>query len=361
MKPSSFLALSFATASSLTTAILCTLFAITFLASCAHSGRIAETGAGAESASGVQRLYAASSQQFGAISGIVADTQGNLIIADAGKNCIHKMHLTNGRVRTLAGGEGTGVADGSREEAQFFSLTDITMDAKGNFVVIDGQRIRRITPRGVVTTFAGSLKRGNEDGLGTNARFNMPVAIAADDAGNVFVADAGNSSVRRINPQGRVETLAFKFGTPTHLTFDKQGRLLVLDRTNACVYALSPETITASQTVASQSAAVVVKFADAGFSYANFSRMTLDNDGNIVLVEEAEKTSVYRINPTGVVGKVAERPRGEWSCAGMLLHKESGRLLLINARDNGFYSVSIAKGMTNSQDSMTGIIENQAK
>jgi DNA-binding beta-propeller fold protein YncE len=92
----------------------------------------------------------------------------------------------------------------------------LTVDGGGNVYVADTftHKIRKVTPGGVVTTLAGSGALGSTDGPGTAARFNAPSDVAVDAAGNVYVADSDNNKIRKVTPGGVVTTLA-GCGRPT--------------------------------------------------------------------------------------------------------------------------------------------------
>src|SRR5437667_31443 len=106
---------------------------------------------------------------------------------------------------------GWGNVDGTGSAAQFTGPTEVALDSTGNVYVADSANstIRKITPAGVVTTLAGSAgQRGIDDGTGAAARFSYPIGLAVDSAGNVYVADVVDSTIRKITPGGVVTTLA---------------------------------------------------------------------------------------------------------------------------------------------------------
>jgi streptogramin lyase len=142
-------------------------------------------------------------------SALALDSFGNLYVADTGNHAIRKIS-PDGSVTTLAGDGQPGDADGQGRAARFRAPVGIAVDKRGNVYVADtyNDRIRRITPEGIVTTVAGGARPGNADGPAIDAAFDTPTAIAAGKDGSLFVADTGNNAIRRIGPDGVVSTLA---------------------------------------------------------------------------------------------------------------------------------------------------------
>jgi len=160
--------------------------------------------------------------QFSAPSGVACDAAGNVYIGDEGNHCIRKI-TPLGVVTTLAGLGGTsGFADGTGTAARFNNPARLCIDAAGNLYVPDASnhRIRRVTPGGVVTTIAGSGTAASLDGTGLAAQFNLPTGTAVDAAGNVYVAESGGNRIRKISPAGVVTTLA---GNGTASSVDGTG------------------------------------------------------------------------------------------------------------------------------------------
>jgi sugar lactone lactonase YvrE len=130
-------------------------------------------------------------------------------------------------VTTVAGTAGVfGSDDGVGGAASFRKTYGAALDSAGNLYVVDSdsppsvgnQTIRKVTPAGVVSTFAGATGViGSADGVGTGARFNNPQGIAVDRLNNLYVADTGNHTIRRISPDGVVTTIAGKPGTAAHV------------------------------------------------------------------------------------------------------------------------------------------------
>lgn len=140
---------------------------------------------------------------------LAVDASGNVYVADNGNNLIRKV-TPAGQVSTFAGSGQPGRGDGTGAAASFSSPFGIAIDANGNLYVADSGNnlIRKITPGGAVTTIAGSGSRGANDGSGSAASFNTPAGIAVDKSGNIYVADEGNNLIRKITQTGAVTTIA---------------------------------------------------------------------------------------------------------------------------------------------------------
>jgi streptogramin lyase len=140
------------------------------------------------------------------------DRVGNIYVADHENSTIRKVSPT-GVVTTLAGRASgfVGSADGRGGDARFHHPSGVAVDSTGNVYVADtgNSTIRRITPSGVASTLAGVAgNRGSADGPASTARFGDPLGVAVDGTGNVYVTDRYNPTIRKIVPGGVVSTLA---------------------------------------------------------------------------------------------------------------------------------------------------------
>lgn len=157
-----------------------------------------------------------SQAQFRLPNSLAVDRTGIVYVADTANNVIRKV-MPDGTVTTLAGLPAVGgSADGIGSQARFMAPFGVAVDGAGNVYVADtaNNTIRKITPAGVVSTLAGMAGRaGSEDGAGSAARFRNPWGLAVDGGGNVYVADMSNNTIRRITPAGVVTTVAGRAGS----------------------------------------------------------------------------------------------------------------------------------------------------
>jgi sugar lactone lactonase YvrE len=141
--------------------------------------------------------------------GVAVDGNGTVYVADSLNHRIRKI-TAGGNVTTLAGSGDPDFSDGNGTAASFRWPSGVAVDGNGTVYVADSSnnRIRKITPTGNVTTLAGSGFTGLVDGQGTAASFGYPSGVAVDGTGAVYVADTGNNRIRKITPSGMVTTLA---------------------------------------------------------------------------------------------------------------------------------------------------------
>jgi sugar lactone lactonase YvrE len=277
-----------------------------------NRGRNISTLAGSGTAGATNALGEAASFSFPA--GAAVDSRGNVYVADTGDNCI-RMVTPTGSTTTLAGSGATGAVDGIGSAATFTAPFGVAVDASNTVYVADSgsNRIRKVATSGYVTTIAGSGGPGRfADGTGVAAKFSLPTGVAVNAAGTVFIADSGNNRIRSITPAGVVTTFAgsgaagsvdgkgaaASFNDPRGVAIDTSGFLYVTSFAGNIIRKISPE-------------GVVTTFAGSGVAgssngqgtAATFDRpsgIAVDRAGN-VFVSETAGESVRKITPTGAV------------------------------------------------------------
>jgi hypothetical protein len=141
---------------------------------------------------------------------IASTPDGTLFVSDSSSNSIFK--VSPDKILTLlAGTPGkAGAVDGPGDKARFKSPQGVAVDSNGTIYVADSgnQTVRRISPSGEVTTFAGKPgKRGTVDGRGAAARLDRPTSIAVDSGGTLYIANGEDNLIRKISPEGVVSTI----------------------------------------------------------------------------------------------------------------------------------------------------------
>jgi hypothetical protein len=155
---------------------------------------------------------AATSAQVAYPAGVTVDPAGNLYVASAGR--IREVLPASGAIISVAGTGSNGFSgdNGVAIQAQFNQPLDMAVDAGGNLYVADSQncRVRKVAPSGRITTVAGSGVCGfaGDGGPAVNAELNVPQGVAVDPAGDLYIADGGNGSIRKVDLNGVVTTIA---------------------------------------------------------------------------------------------------------------------------------------------------------
>lgn len=182
--------------------------------------------------------------------GLVFDTDGNLYIADFGNNLIRQID-GNLEVTTLAGSGIKKHSEGEAKTASFEEIRDLAYFA-GYIFAVDRYKVRRISRTGSVVTWAGGEESGLWDGTGAQARFGTLSAIAIDTFGNIYVVDADNSAIRYITQLQKVGTLAGADITPPDgsntflqqpvgIAVDPEGNCWVTDAGDYTVKKITPK------------------------------------------------------------------------------------------------------------------------
>jgi sugar lactone lactonase YvrE len=244
--------------------------------------------------------------RFKSPNGIAADRLGNVFVADTNNHTIRKI-APSGEVTTFAGSAGvSGSTNGTGNAARFYYPTDLAIDSSGNLYVADelNNSVRKITPSGVVTTYATG--------------FYFHEGITVDTIGNVYVADSGNHTVKMISPTGAVTTLAgssgnrgtadgfrtdARFDSPSGLAVDEAGNVYVADRFNGAIRKIAPSgDVTTFAGVTGQQGS-----ADGNGSNARFQAPTdiaIDAAGNLYVTDSGGRT-IRKITPSRDVTTLA--------------------------------------------------------
>jgi len=178
---------------------------------------------------------------------------GNIYIADAMNNRVRKLS-PSGYLTTIAGQDDPGYRGDGRPatDAQLNNPAGLAVDIWGNIYIADknNNRVRKINQQGIISAFAGTGEAGytGNGGLAVRAELNAPVGLVTDSAGDVFIADAGNNCIRKVNAQGMISTIAgtgvagfrqkdsvavnARLNTPTGLAIDSAGNIYVADSWN---------------------------------------------------------------------------------------------------------------------------------
>jgi len=234
-----------------------------------------------------------------------------------------KVHAEDLNITTIAGLAGSaGSTDGTGNSARFDNPSGVAVDGAGNIYVADSSNstIRKITPTGVVTTLAGDANSdtGATDGVGSTARFNGPMSVAADGTGNVYVADTINNTIRKITSAGVVSTLAGTpgvsghvdgvgssalFNQPQGVAVDQSGNVYVADTQN---YTIRKIAVTGAVTTIAGTPGVF-GYADGTGNAAVFSLTTgvaVDISGNVFVADQSNNV-IRMVTPVGNVSTLA--------------------------------------------------------
>jgi len=198
----------------------------------------------------------ATEAQFYYPSGIAVDTLGNLYIADSGNYRVRKVDA-NGIISTLAGNgiEGYGGDGGPATQARLDYPSDVAVDALGNVYIADSynNRIRKVDMNGIISTFAGSGIAGysGDGGPAIQAQIAGPAGVALDSSGNVYIADHNNQRIRKVDTNGIISTVVgngdegysgdggpateAQLQVPLDVAIDVSGNLYIADYYNDCI------------------------------------------------------------------------------------------------------------------------------
>jgi hypothetical protein len=254
--------------------------------------------------------------------GIAVDSADNLYVADSYNATIRKI-TPAGLVTTVAGSAGnTGSDDGLGSAARFVLPQGVAIDKDDNLYVADtfANTVRKITPDRIVSTMAGlpaDENGGSADGIGGDARFAVPAGVAGDSAGNIYVADSGNQTIRKVTPTGVVSTLAglarsvgnadgtgdaARFNYPEGVAVDSHDNIYVADTNNSMIRKVTPAGFVTTLAGSPGSGNTDGTGSAARFSYPR--GLAVDTADNIFVADTLNDT-IRKVTPDGVVTTVA--------------------------------------------------------
>jgi len=281
---------------------------------------------------------------FNLPAGMVLRADGTGFIADTGNHVIRAMDPLLRTVTTFAGNGTSGTTDDFGTAAGFNSPEGLALDTAGRLFVADtgNSTIRVITPEGAVSTFAGAPgQTGGTNGTGAAARFSAPCGLCFDPAGNLYVVDRGNHTLRKITPTGVVTTVVGLAGTPGYK--DGSGAVTRLNTPTGIVY----DTVLRSLFITDTGNQVIRRIMLTGVvsTYAGAAGVAGENDGlaanarflaprgiitrgNGTLI--VADTVLRQINSNGIVGTISEKLSAEDHPVSLAWHAPSASILALH-------------------------------
>jgi len=255
--------------------------------------------------------------------GVTVDRAGNVYVAEPNSSLIRQVTPAGVVTTVAGSAGLSGSADGTNGAARFSGPFGMAVDTNGNVYVADcyNKSIRKLTPVGtnwVVTTVAGNGVVGNTDGTNGTVRFNFPQGVAVDSGGNVFVADTRNHSIRMLTPVGTnwvATTLAGSatngagyadgtnsaalFNNPNDVAVDSTGNLFVADWGNHSIRKLTPVgTNWVVTTVAGNGVGGYVDGTNSAARLRNPGSLAVDTNNN-VFVADTYNNAIRKLTPVG--------------------------------------------------------------
>jgi sugar lactone lactonase YvrE len=251
-------------------------------------------------------------------AGVAVDVAGTLYVADIGNHRIRKVS-PQGDIANIAGSgaEGTFWGDGGRaEDAALYSPLGVAVDGSSNLFIADAgnNRVRKVSPDGVITTIAGNGTPGysGDGGPATSAQLRDPAGVAVDASGNLYIADTGNNRIRKVSENGMITTVAGRgdfnpplgdggpatraaLAGPRGVAVDASGNLYIADTFFFLIRKVSPAGIIT--TVAGRN------FYQPGPSDVSFpTGVSLDAAGNLYITTS---TTIRKLSRDGTISTVA--------------------------------------------------------
>ena len=254
-------------------------------------------------------------------TGVAVDGAGNLYIADSHNDRIRRVD-PSGTIVTFAGG-GDAFGDGGPAlEAQLDFPADLAVDGAGNVYIADAlnRRIRRVDPSGTIVTFAGGGNALGDGSPALEAQLDYPAGVAVDGAGNVYIADLGSNRIRRVDPSGTIATVAGTgkrgfagdggaavealLANPTDVAVDEAGNIYIADAYNGRI-----RRVDISGTIATIAGTGERGFAGDGgpavdAQLADPLGVAVDGAGNLYIAD-AYNYRIRRVDLSGTIATIA--------------------------------------------------------
>ena len=265
-------------------------------------------------------------------SAVAVDAKGNVYIADSANQRVRKVS-PSGTITTIAGsGQCCPVGDGGpATSAGLYKPRGVAVDRQGNLYIADPEvnRVRKVSPAGTITTFAGGDMPGfsGDGGPATSARLSDPWGVATDGRGNVYIGDTGNQRVRKVSPSGTITTIAgngksgysgdgsratsARMFSPHGVAVDAKGDVYIADNGNFRVRKVSPSgTIT---TIAGNGRSGYSGDGGRATSARLFppSGVAVDAKGDVYIAESTDH--LRAVSPSGTITTIAGSGRSGYS------------------------------------------------
>jgi sugar lactone lactonase YvrE len=268
---------------------------------------------------------------------VAADASGNVYIADLGNNRIRKVK-PDGTITTVAGNGTAGYSGdgGAATNAQLNGPKGLTLDVAGNLYIGDTSNnvVRKVTPGGTITTTAGNGQQGysGDGGSATGAQLYGPRGMAVDGSGNLFIADGNNNVIRKVTPKGAITTVAgngtagylgdggpatsAELSTPIHVALDAKGNLYIADTANKVIRMVAPNGIITTVAGTNDGDVSITYSGDGGLA-TNAALKTpycvaVDAAGDLYIADTGNNV-IRMVAPNGIITTVAGNGTGGYS------------------------------------------------
>jgi sugar lactone lactonase YvrE/outer membrane lipoprotein-sorting protein len=257
-------------------------------------------------------------------SAVAADGTGGFYFSSPSQNRIYRV-AADGSISLAAGAGSSGYSgdDGLATAAQLNAPIGMAVDSSGNLYIADSGngRIRKVTPAGIIITVAGSANPDyvRDGGLAIAAHFDLPISVAVDSAGNLYIADRGNNRIRKVTPEGKISTVAGNgtsgysgdggpateagLASPHCVAVNSAGNLYIADRGNNRI-----RKVTAAGIISTVAGGAFSLFADGGLATAAQLNapigMAVDSSGNLYIADSAN-SRIRKVTSAGIISTVA--------------------------------------------------------